>query len=190
MNCSKCGRDNPDDAAFCNGCGMPLNPNPTHQAPMNPDRASALKLLLTVGAVCVVGYLVAWNAGVFHSDGPSRRTAPQSSSSQPNYTSAFLAAEELVSAYEENEVKADEQYKDKILQVKGTIDTIGKDIMNSLYVSLKGNAKDYSITSVQCMFDAASSGTLASLKKGQTITIRGRCSGKMMNVLLKECSVK
>ena len=31
-SCGNCGRENPDDAAFCNGCGAPLKPAPTSHA--------------------------------------------------------------------------------------------------------------------------------------------------------------
>jgi zinc-ribbon domain len=53
MQCSKCGRDNPDNAMFCNGCGSPVSLPPVQQG-MNADRASALKILAVIGGLIML----------------------------------------------------------------------------------------------------------------------------------------
>lgn len=97
-----------------------------------------------------------------------------------------ISAQDLANAYESNEVKADQDYKNKQLKITGIVKDIGKDILNDMYVSLE-DGKEYSILSVQCFFEKSSSDKLASLKKGDSITIVGKCTGKLMNVLVKNC---
>jgi hypothetical protein len=92
----------------------------------------------------------------------------------------------VYAAYESNEVQADSNMKDKWFAVKGRIEKIGKDIMNTPYVALNVG-KELSIFSVQCMFKEADQGVLADLHPGQTVVIGGKCAGKMGNVLMQEC---
>lgn len=96
------------------------------------------------------------------------------------------SAATLYSAYEENEVAADAKYKGQILEISGTISNIGKDIMNEPYVALKTG---HVLGEVQCMFSKSDSNQLASLRKGQKITVKGKCGGKMMNVILRNCVI-
>lgn len=95
----------------------------------------------------------------------------------------------LSAEYQENEIAADEKYKGKILLVSGTIDDIGKDLMDSIYVSLS-DGEEFSFSGVQCFFSDSQTSVAAKLKKGQTITIKGKCDGLMGNVLLNGCTVQ
>lgn len=99
-----------------------------------------------------------------------------------------VSAPNLYADYEANEVAADEKYKGKTIDVQGTIETIGKDIVDSMYVTLSIN-KPMSIGSIQCMFDGEHKAELTSLKKGQKVTLRGEVSGKMGNVLVRNCVI-
>jgi hypothetical protein len=111
----------------------------------------------------------------------STTPAPDSSSGPP----VSVSSATLINEYEDNEVSADDRYKGKTLRVSGTVDNIAKDIMDSMYVTLKGD-KEYGITSVQCYFADDQKSALSRLKKGQQVTIVGRCDGKFGNVLLKD----
>src|SRR3954468_1002371 len=63
-------------------------------------------------------------------------TTPTASNSSPNPAPDInVTADELVQAYKANEVAADQRFKGKILLVSGTVDTIGKDVMDTPYVS-------------------------------------------------------
>lgn len=99
-----------------------------------------------------------------------------------------VTAVELSQAYDNNKVSADVKYKDKIVEVSGIVDSIGKDILNDPYVTLKGRAT--SLFGVQCMFSRASEGELANLSKGQSITLKGRVDGELIgNVLVRGCTI-
>lgn len=92
----------------------------------------------------------------------------------------------LLKEYKDNEVRADGQFKDKYVQVTGKVGDIKKDITNSIYVTL-GTGAAFEIPQVQCFFDDIHAQKAASLSKGATVTVKGRVSGLMMNVLVKDC---
>jgi hypothetical protein len=98
----------------------------------------------------------------------------------------IVSAENLIAAYEENEVAADRQYKDHSIVVTGTVDRIGKDIIDKMYVAMKGGG----VWGVQCMFDDAHETQLASVRKGEKVTMIGTVRGKMGNVILRDCDLQ
>ncbi|HHX61965.1 MAG TPA: hypothetical protein GX707_14845 [Epulopiscium sp.] len=101
-----------------------------------------------------------------------------------------VSAEELLKAYDENEVKADNLYKDKTLEVTGIVKSIGKDIFDEVYITL-GNDDDFAIISVQCYFkDKDEIDKVAELKEGDEVTVIGICEGGTLNVTLKKCNLK
>jgi len=97
-----------------------------------------------------------------------------------------VSVAELISAYEGNEVAADRRYKGQSLVVSGVVDNVGKDIINTMYVALKGEG----VWGVQCMFDDSHENQLAGLSKGDRVTLTGTCQGKMGNVILRDCDLR
>ncbi len=104
----------------------------------------------------------------------------------PTATPIKVTAQALYEAYEENEVAADAKYDDKILEVRGIVESIGKDILDTPYIKLTSGA-EYEVWGVQCMFDEKHESELARLTKGQITTIQGRCSGYLINVIVRDC---
>jgi hypothetical protein len=98
-----------------------------------------------------------------------------------------VSADTLVKEYEANEVSADAKFKNKTLEVNGTINAIGKDILDTPYITLQGGSNMF--LGLQCMFSKSDQSSLINLKKSQKITVRGEVSGKLGNVLLNDCSV-
>lgn len=101
-----------------------------------------------------------------------------------------VSALTLIAAYEENEVAADNSYKNRILAVSGIVDSVGKDIMDNPYVMLS-SGKEFSINSVQCITSESNGRALASLRKGNSVTVVGLCKGKTLGtVLLDDCRLR
>jgi hypothetical protein len=105
---------------------------------------------------------------------------------------ASVSAQELHKEYDTNEVAADEKYKNKVIIVSGVIDSIGKDIMDEPYVTLR--TKNYGgnvwAADVQCMFPEEYGEKLTSLRKGGNIKIKGEVSGvSITSVLIRKCSI-
>jgi uncharacterized repeat protein (TIGR02543 family) len=86
-----------------------------------------------------------------------------------------ITAEQLVAEYDENQVRADLNYKGKVLQVSGTVDYIGKVLFSDEpSVSLTAGF----LSSVVCLFDSSWESEVAQLEKGQHVIIQGTCTGE------------
>lgn len=96
-----------------------------------------------------------------------------------------VTSKTLYKEYNNNEIAADDKYKGKIIQVRGTIRDIGKDIMDDAYISLIG---DDFFGDVQCFFPDKS--YLLNLKKVQRFNVIGYCDGLFMNIILQNCIIK
>ena len=93
-----------------------------------------------------------------------------------------ISAVDLVQTYQDNEVRADENYKGKRFYVEGIVGDIKKDIMDNIYVTLQGSKM---FREVQCYFDDKA--TASRLEKGMEVTFLGECDGLMINVMMKNC---
>jgi hypothetical protein len=107
--------------------------------------------------------------------------------SSSSKTATKVTAEDLIAAYDDNEVAADKKYKGKWVKVTGIVGEIKKDILNDVYVTI-GTGKQFEFPVVQCFVAKGMTDDAADLKKGQKITAKGRVDGLMMNVLVRECS--
>lgn len=108
---------------------------------------------------------------------------------EPAEEAIKVTAQELLEAYDENGVAADKQYKGKELQVTGTVGSIGTDILDDAYITLKNEEDEYAIISVQCYFEKSEEDSIASLKAGDKVTVTGVCQGNNLNIVLKKCNV-
>lgn len=94
-----------------------------------------------------------------------------------------VAADNLYSQYEDNQVAADLHYKGKVLHVFGTIYTFGTTLKGLPFVVLDGGRSDSPVPGLldvwgtQCIFDERSASVVAKLTKGQKIVVEGRCIG-------------
>lgn len=103
-----------------------------------------------------------------------------------NITST-VTAKTLTKDYSDNEVAADQKYKNKssYFLVSGAIDSISKDFTGTPYVSLRGNEMFHN---VQARFSDGAVDILATLKKGQTVSFVCTVSGLVVaQVMLRNC---
>lgn len=100
------------------------------------------------------------------------------------FDAGIFSASAFYSQFQANEIAANDRFKGRLVVVYGPIADIGTDITGAPYVAI---AADDSIGLVQCMFD--SSDGLGDLSEGDEIRIKGRCSGLMMNVILRESMI-
>jgi hypothetical protein len=98
-----------------------------------------------------------------------------------------ISVKALIGKYNENTIAADELYKGKTLQVKGTIGDIGKDILNKPYITI--SQSDDVDNYIQCFIAETELQKATQLKKGQQITIEGKCSGKAVWHIIIDNSV-
>jgi len=98
-----------------------------------------------------------------------------------------ITAEQLFSAYQANEVAADQEYKGKNISITGKVKTVGKDLLKTPYVSLETSNM---FLGVQCMFSEKDTAKLAGLSKGDLVTISGTVKGSTINIIVEDCKLK
>lgn len=99
-----------------------------------------------------------------------------------------VTASKMIADYKANEISADATYKGKLVAVSGSVGSIAKDIMDNPYITITNDAT-YSFESVQCVFSKSQEAELAGISKNQAIILQGRVSGKLGNVIVRECSI-
>ena len=95
---------------------------------------------------------------------------------------------DLLSEYKDNEVRADGQFKGKLIRTTGIVGDVKKDILDDVYITL-GTGQMFEIPVVQCFVKKDQVTRAAGLSKGDKVTVRGKVNGLMMNVLVKECDI-
>jgi hypothetical protein len=99
-----------------------------------------------------------------------------------------VGAEELIKTYLENEVRADQLYKGKWLDVTGTILRVAGDDKRGLCVLMKGVSGTHTV--VSCIFATEWRDALALIKADSSYRIRGRYLGMTARVdaVVDNCS--
>jgi hypothetical protein len=87
----------------------------------------------------------------------------------------------LITAFETNEARGNEQYLDKIIAVKGKVKTVEKN-GNGYFTVILGD--ENSMSSVRCSMDSVHQQDVAALSAGTVITMKGACTGFNKDELL------
>jgi hypothetical protein len=96
----------------------------------------------------------------------------------------IVTAPDLLKAFESDENAATAKYVNKVVEVSGTIQSVKPGENNALTISLNTGSD---LSAVICTLQGNSEPT--NLGTGEQITIRGKCSGFLMDVLLNNCVV-
>ena len=108
----------------------------------------------------------------------SLRKATESKRIEREGTGITISAEDLFMAYESNEAEADKLYQGKIVIVTGKVgDTQTPEIGNPAVTLIDARPKPI----VQCLgFAADQKEAVSKLKTGQTVSVKGKCMGKVV----------
>ena len=203
VKCKSCGSDVAGNAAACPKCGAPP-----------PRGASVLKVTFLglggVFALCFFGTCMAGAIGAA-SKGATRRgataeatratteatrapaeatrapvEAPRPATSRPSPKDVEIRS--LLTEYADNEVRADLNFKNHVIQTSGIVDDVKKDILDSVYITV-GTGRRFEIPQVQCFIADDQVNKAANLSKGSRVSVRGRVQGLMMNVLVHDCEI-
>lgn len=133
--------------------------------------------------VAALGFLA---AGCEVPEDSSESGSDKKSNSKP----VKVQAKKILKEFEENEAAADGKYKGKTLQVAGVVDKIDTEFIDDEeYVVNVGAGTDFELITVNC--DDQASKDVASLKKGQQITVVGDFEdGGDLGVELENCKIK
>lgn len=100
-----------------------------------------------------------------------------------------IGAKKLWSDFNENEVAAEDAYKGKRIAVIGTVSRIATSVMG--YPEITFFVDGMGLQNVQCQFPKDERASIAKVKKGQKITVAGKCKGFTLgtSVIMDDCTV-
>lgn len=183
IKCPKCKEDIQSGAKKCKHCGADLR-----------NWFAKHKILTGILIIIVIGIIssaMSDDSAQTTSETSKDSSNKQATAEEPKKEIAPLkiSAAVLAQAYVDNEVKADQDYKDKKVEVTGKINDIGV-VLDQTYIILS-SGKEFSITDIQCFFnDKNEINKISELKKGDTVTVQGIVDGKSLNVAVNKCVLK
>lgn len=93
----------------------------------------------------------------------------------------YITSNELISDYLDNEPKADEKYLNKLVQISGEVKQINlTDQSSSILLVANG------MSNVICQLNQNQK---TNVKVGDELTLKGICTGYLMDVVLVECII-
>ncbi len=116
---------------------------------------------------------------------PSRHAAERQIAVQ--HVDYVVSAEDLYTEYAQNQVEADAKYKGRVIMVTGAVGDTRTTVWGVRYVMLMANAIG---SGVECRFADGRKSAVLGLRKGQHVTIRGKCEGKPLSVVLHGCRLE
>ena len=99
-----------------------------------------------------------------------------------------LPATTLVADFNTNEAEANRKYLDKVLAVKGKIAEIKIDPATG-QTTITLDTGD-PLAAVTCSFYNEEATSVKKLTQGTEVVVKGKCTGKLMDVVLNKCSIE
>jgi tRNA_anti-like len=99
-----------------------------------------------------------------------------------------LTAHEWVGIFDSNELQSDQHYMNKIISVSGVVRMTRQNEWGTYTISL--GSLSGQPTSVNCALDTAYVHHPVQLKKGDSVTIRGRYVGQAHDLTLVQCIIE
>lgn len=93
-------------------------------------------------------------------------------------------ATELFTDFETDETAANAKFLDKIITVSGTIAEVSKDEEGKVSITLDGGGL---MGGIICKLDDFSEHKRTDFTAGETVTLKGICTGMLMDVVLVRC---
>ncbi len=97
-----------------------------------------------------------------------------------------MTSSALVEDFNRDETAANKKYLDKVISVKGNVADIKTDSSGQATVFLDSGDP---MASVTCSFYNEEAAAVKAIQKGTAVIIKGKCTGKLMDVVLNKCSV-
>jgi hypothetical protein len=139
---------------------------------MKPLIRNILIVVVLLGVIGVITGLYLFN-----------KKDPDLSKVKPDYVMEVSA---LVNEFNQDETSASEKYVDKVIDVTGPVLAIEPTSDSTMNVTLSAENQ---MTGVICSFHKIPDTASNEIKEGEIITIRGVCSGMLMDVLLNNCVI-
>jgi hypothetical protein len=97
----------------------------------------------------------------------------------------LVTARSLTAQYAENELSADRDYRDNLVQVSGVFSSLS--VESGQIKVLIGDGTNWNTDYISCWFDYAYADKLIDLRTGDRIVVQGTCIGKSDTVRIDQC---
>lgn len=124
----------------------------------------------------IAGAVVAGLAVYYMYNKPHRDIASEQATSS-------LSADEIFDAYDQGEEKANAKFLDKVVEVTGTVDELSSNENGQTVAILR--AENAMMGGVSATFQEEEK----SVEVGQSIAVKCRCTGMLMDVVLVNCTL-
>ena len=102
-------------------------------------------------------------------------------------TATVVSARDLAAAYDRNEVAAQQQYGDQVLEVSGIVEGISLDFLDNPVIQFRGVNQ---FLNVQAKLVGDSRSRAGGISKGQTITVRCESVSEVISApMLDDCQI-
>ena len=95
-----------------------------------------------------------------------------------------MDANNLFSDFEKDELLANDKYLDKVIEVSGTVKEVT--IENDKIISISLESED-GMFGIICQLDEHTQHPRTHFKEGEKVTLKGICTGMLMDVVLVRC---
>jgi hypothetical protein len=106
------------------------------------------------------------------------------SEEEPDFS---YTADELYNDYSSNEEEANAKYLDKVIQVSGEVDMVEINQGGDINITL--SAEEAMMGGVSATVDSRFKAQAEEISIGDEITLKCRCTGMLMDVVLVDCSI-
>lgn len=120
---------------------------------------------------------------------PAKTEKAEKPKAKPKAKAVKVNAGDMIKAFEDNELAADDKYKGKTIQVSGTVDKIDTEVFDSSkYVLRISDGSEFAFLTVNC--NDMSKKELSTLNTGDDVTAVGKFKdGGDLGVELKKCKL-
>lgn len=130
------------------------------------------KIIIPAAAILLIGLCI----GYYQYNKPHKNIVKAK-------TEYKMEAAELFRAYQADELAADHMFLDRIIEVSGEINKVSND-GGHISLSLKSDDDFFGII---CNLDEHSTHFRNAFEPGENITLKGICTGSLMDVVLVRC---
>ena len=113
---------------------------------------------------------------------------PHPGSSSIAKADLYLNSADLASAFDSDEALSDSLYLYKVLSVRGAVQKIVRRESGNYVITLDGRTHGRAV--VDCHLDSIYNNRFLSLRNGDSVTLRGTCAGRLLNVILMQCIIE
>lgn len=95
-----------------------------------------------------------------------------------------VSAFDLFTEFEQNEAKANEKYLEKVILVEGEIRDVSTNETGNVSLTLKSSSDMFGVI---CQMDDLTEHERTDFSVGETVSLKGICTGMLMDVVLVRC---